>query len=98
MALSDDVERDIRRIAKHGRAAMRPRREPGDFGKPIWLGFDDVDMAWFLRKHEKRQGRSLDKLRKQLREAYAAASANEPWYWPITKPQARALLREIGTG
>ena len=79
--LSNFVVKTLRRIALDG----MPRH---------WLGFDDAEIHWFLDRHKKKAGRNLDKLRAEYAEA--CTHKTDMTFFPFSKTQARALLREIG--
>ena len=78
------TKRTIRTLGQIARRGKPPR----------WIGFDDVDIAWFLRDHAHVSGRNFRKLRKE----HAGLKDDPPnmlTFWPFTKTQANALLREI---
>ena len=79
------MERDLRRIAKHGRAIM---------GRG-WMGFDDADISWFLSRHREIDGRMLRAMRRDMLEIQKSTRFDVLYYWPFTKTQAKAILREI---
>ena len=82
--LSTVVVRTLRKIARDG----MPRH---------WIGFDDAEIYWFLDRYKKKTGRNLGKLRAEHTEACKKAGGDEAvvTFFPFSKTQAKALLREI---
>ena len=80
LKLSAIVVKTLRKISREG----MPRR---------WIGFDDAEIYWFLDRHKKKAGRNLDKLRMELSRARKDETALT--FFPFSKTQAKALLREI---
>ena len=90
-----EMIRDLKKIAVHGRGVMVCGAK-SDFEKPVWLGFDDADVQWFLHDHHTKHGRVINRLRKEYDDMLKAERFDRLYYWPFTKSQAKALLREIG--
>ena len=86
--LTKDTLRKLRSIARYGRP--KPGRDGGR-----WVGFDEADIHWLLRDHRHVTGRNFKKLRRELQEACKPVFPIRLCFWPFTKTQAQAVLREI---
>ncbi len=85
----------LRKIAREGKGSMHGKRDR--YGKPMWLGFDDADVQWFLTDHQNKDGPAIRRLRQDYKHAYEIA-IKRPLvltFFSFTKPQAVALLRDV---
>lgn len=94
MKTSHYVLQTLRKIARHGR--LRPNRTVWG-PKAFWGGFDDTDIQWFLRDFPHVDGPNFRKLRREHKQAITGDGTGKVvlYFWPFTKTQAKALLREI---
>lgn len=93
MLQSTYVVRVLREIAAKG-----AWKATGNTKNSLWLGFDDPEIMWFLRRYEKKTGPAIEKLRADFAAAMKECVESKKTllaFFPFTQPEAREMLKDI---